>query len=33
VLQLGGNNPENLAKCSVIAESMGYDEINLNVKI
>ena len=30
-LQLGGSNPGELAKCSEIAESMGYDEINLNL--
>jgi hypothetical protein len=31
VLQLGGNDPVNLARCCKIAEEMGYDEINLNV--
>ena len=30
-LQLGGSNLDELAKCSEIAESMGYDEINLNL--
>ena len=30
-LQLGGSDPDELAKCSEIAESMGYDEINLNL--
>ena len=30
-LQLGGSNPDELAKCSEIAERMGYDEINLNL--
>jgi len=30
-LQLGGSSPDELAKCSEIAESMGYDEINLNL--
>mgnify|MGYP003314437104 CR=1 FL=1 len=30
-LQLGGSNPDELAKCSEIAESMGYDEININL--
>ena len=30
-LQLGGSNPDELARCSEIAESMGYDEINLNL--
>jgi tRNA-dihydrouridine synthase A len=31
VVQLGGSDPEQLAKAAVIAESFGYDEINLNV--
>ncbi|MGJ3244479.1 MAG: tRNA dihydrouridine(20/20a) synthase DusA [Elainellaceae cyanobacterium] len=31
VLQVGGDNPQDLAKCARIAEDMGYDEINLNV--
>jgi tRNA-dihydrouridine synthase A len=30
-LQLGGSNPEDLAKCAILAEQRGYDEINLNV--
>ena len=30
-LQLGGNDPVALAKCSQLAESMGYQEVNLNV--
>ncbi len=30
-LQLGGSNPEDLAKCAKIAEGYGYQEINLNV--
>lgn len=30
-LQLGGSDPVELAQCAVIAEDMGYDEINLNV--
>jgi len=30
-LQLGGSNPEHLAQCTAIAESYGYDEVNLNV--
>ena len=30
-LQLGGDNPLELAECARIAEDMGYDEINLNV--
>lgn len=29
-LQLGGNDPEDLAKCAEIAEKYGYDEININ---
>jgi tRNA-dihydrouridine synthase A len=29
-LQLGGSDPADLAKAARIAESMGYDEINLN---
>ena len=31
VCQLGGNNLERLAKCVEICQTMGYDEINLNV--
>jgi tRNA-dihydrouridine synthase A len=31
VVQLGGSDPEALAKAAKIAESFGYDEINLNV--
>ena len=31
VVQLGGSNPDELAKAAVIAASYGYDEINLNV--
>ncbi|MGF1494713.1 MAG: tRNA dihydrouridine(20/20a) synthase DusA [Microcoleaceae cyanobacterium] len=31
VLQLGGDNPKELADCAQIAEEMGYDEVNLNV--
>jgi tRNA-dihydrouridine synthase A len=31
VLQLGGDDPKNLAKCAKIAEEFGYDEVNLNV--
>lgn len=31
VLQLGGDNPDDLAICARIAEDMGYDEVNLNV--
>ncbi|KIG16278.1 tRNA dihydrouridine synthase A [Enhygromyxa salina] len=30
-LQLGGDDPEALARCAVIAVERGYDEINLNV--
>jgi len=30
-LQVGGDNPHDLAECARIAEDMGYDEINLNV--
>lgn len=30
VLQLGGCDPEDLAKSCVIAQKLGYDEINLN---
>lgn len=30
-LQLGGSKPEEFARCAVIAESYGYDEININV--
>ncbi|MDJ0846184.1 tRNA dihydrouridine(20/20a) synthase DusA [Crocosphaera sp.] len=30
-LQLGGDNPQELAECAVIAEDWGYDEVNLNV--
>ncbi len=31
VLQLGGDNPEELAECARIAEYFGYDQLNLNV--
>jgi tRNA-dihydrouridine synthase A len=31
VLQLGGDNPKDLADCAAIAAQFGYDEINLNV--
>lgn len=31
VLQLGGNDPDLLARSAKIGESFGYDEINLNV--
>jgi tRNA-dihydrouridine synthase A len=30
-LQVGGENPQELAECARIAEDMGYDEVNLNV--
>jgi tRNA-dihydrouridine synthase A len=30
-LQLGGDDPKQLAQCARIAEDLGYDEINLNV--
>ncbi len=30
-LQVGGDDPKDLAICARIAEDMGYDEINLNV--
>lgn len=30
-LQVGGDDPAELAECARIAEAMGYDEINLNV--
>lgn len=30
-LQLGGSNPEDMTKCSVKAQEMGYDEVNINV--
>ncbi len=30
-LQLGGDDPGELAECAAIAEELGYDEINLNV--
>ena len=30
-LQVGGSEPEDLAKCSKIASLLNYDEINLNV--
>src|SRR5215471_2677539 len=29
-LQLGGSEPEQLAQCAALAESWGYDEVNLN---
>ncbi|WP_119259656.1 tRNA dihydrouridine(20/20a) synthase DusA [cyanobacterium endosymbiont of Rhopalodia gibberula] len=30
-LQLGGDSPQELAECTIIAEDLGYDEVNLNV--
>ena len=30
-LQLGGSNPDELARCATLAAEYGYDEINLNV--
>ena len=30
-LQLGGDNPAQLAECAKIVEDWGYDEVNLNV--
>ena len=30
-LQLGGSEPEALARCAAIAQDFGYDEVNLNV--
>jgi len=31
VLQLGGSDPEDLAKSCIVAQEYGYDEVNLNV--
>jgi tRNA-dihydrouridine synthase A len=31
VLQLGGDNPSQLAKCTTIAQDYGYDAVNLNI--
>ncbi|WP_256939007.1 tRNA dihydrouridine(20/20a) synthase DusA [Acinetobacter harbinensis] len=31
VLQLGGSNPQDLARCSKMAEDWDYNEVNLNV--
>ncbi len=31
VLQLGGDNPQELAECAQIAQDWGYDEVNLNI--
>lgn len=30
-LQLGGDDPDALARCAVLGEEAGYDEVNLNV--
>lgn len=30
-LQLGGSEPQELARCAALAQSRGYDEVNLNV--
>ena len=30
-LQLGGSDPDEMARCAVLAEEIGYDEININV--
>ncbi len=30
-LQLGGSNPQELARCAALAEQYGFDEVNLNV--
>ena len=30
-LQLGGNDPADLARCAHLAQAAGYDEVNLNV--
>ena len=30
-LQLGGSDPEDLARCARVAEEWGYDEVNLNL--
>ena len=30
-LQLGGSNPDELARCAALAAEYGYDEVNLNV--
>lgn len=31
VLQLGGSSPDELARCSAVAQKYGYDAVNLNV--
>src|SRR3954471_8576480 len=30
-LQLGGSDPDELARCAKLGEAYGYDEINLNI--
>lgn len=30
-LQLGGSEPDDLARCAKLAEARGYDEVNLNI--
>jgi tRNA-dihydrouridine synthase A len=30
-LQLGGSDPKEMAKCALIAQEWGYDEVNINV--
>lgn len=30
-LQLGGSNPEQMTECTIRAEQLGYDEVNINV--
>lgn len=30
-LQLGGSNPSDMARCAEMAQSRGYDEVNINV--
>ena len=30
-LQLGGSNPDDMAKCAALAQQRGYDEVNINV--
>jgi tRNA-dihydrouridine synthase A len=30
-VQLGGSNPDDLARCAVLCQERGYDEININV--
>eukprot|EP01026_Neomeris_dumetosa_P071865 TRINITY_DN72864_c0_g2_i1.p2 TRINITY_DN72864_c0_g2~~TRINITY_DN72864_c0_g2_i1.p2 ORF type:complete len:114 (-),score=5.29 TRINITY_DN72864_c0_g2_i1:15-356(-) len=30
-LQLGGSNPEDMARCAAMAQERGYNEVNINV--